>query len=346
MDNVTNLLSFYRKVFEAIDNGDRYDIVYLDFSKAFDKVPHRRLLSKVKAHGIGGRVLEWIKGWLTNREQRVQVNGKKSEWGKVTSGVPQGSVLGPLLFIIYINDLESGISSDISKFADDTKIGRPIMNIHEVRRLQEDLDRLHDWSEKWKMQFNVNKCSIMSIGRGNWQVDYTLNDTALGRTESARDLGVQVSRDLRPREQCIIARNRANKILGFIGRSVTNRSSEVILKLYLALVRPHLDYAVQFWSPYYRKDIESLEAVQRRMTKMIQGLRNLPYRDRLKRLNLHSLERRRARGDMIEVYKWVKGINKGNIEQVIEISSQDRTRGNGYKLEKLMWVDIGLQTEW
>ena len=192
------------------------------------------------------------------------------------------------------------------------------------------------------MKFNVNKCSIMSVGKDNGPVDYKLNDTTLGRSYSERDLGVQVSSDLRPREQCVIARNRANKILGFIGRCVTNRSSEVILKLYLALVRPHLDYAVQFWSPYYKKDIDLLEAVQRRMTKMIPGLRNLSYKDRLKHLNLHSLERRRARGDMIEVFKWVKGINKGNIDQVLEISNQDRTRGNGYKLEKLRFrTDVG-----
>ena len=339
---LTNLLSFYRKVFETLDSGDRYDIVFLDFSKAFDRVPHRRLISKVKAHGIDGKVLEWIRGWLTGREQRVQINGKKSEWGNVTSGVPQGSVLGPLLFVIYINDLEAGISSDVSKFADDTKVGRPIKNIEDARRLQEDLNRLQEWSEKWKMQFNVNKCTFMSVGKENWHVDYTLSNTTLGKTLSARDLGVQVSCDLRPRQQCILARNRANKILGFISRCVTNRTPEVILRLYLALVRPHLDYAAQFWSPYYRKDIESLEAVQRRMTKMIQGLRNIPYKDRLKQLNLHSLERRRARGDLIEVYKWVKGINKGNIDQVIEVSNQSKTRSNGCKLKKLRFrTDIG-----
>ena len=143
-----------------------------------------------------------------------------------------------------------------------------------------------------------------------------------------------INRDLRPREQCISARNRANRILGFISRTVTNRTSEVILKLYLSLVRPHLDYAVQFWSPYYRMDINRLESIQRRMTKMIQGIRNLEYKDRLKRLKLHSLERRRVRGDLIEVFKWVKGFNKGDINKVLIVSGPGITRTNGYKLEK------------
>ena len=107
----------------------------MDFNKAFDRVRHRRLLSKVKAHGIGGKVLNWIRGWLTSREQRVQINGKKSEWGNITIGVPQESVLGPLIFIIYINDLETGINSDISKFADDTKIERPVKNLDDDRML-------------------------------------------------------------------------------------------------------------------------------------------------------------------------------------------------------------------
>ena len=173
----------------------------------------------------------------------------------------------------------------------------------------------------------------MSVSKDNRPVDYTLNDITLGRSYSVRSLGIQVSSNLRPREQCIIARNTAKKILGFI---VINRSSEVILRLYLALIRSHLDYAAQFCSPYYKKDIGSLEAVQRRMTKMIQGLRYLPYKNRLKRLNFHSLERRRG------VLIWVNGINKGNIDQVLEISSQDRTRGNGYKVEKLRFkTDLG-----
>ena len=172
------------------------------------------------------------------------------------------------------------------------------------------------------------------MGKAITDANYTLNNNIINKSECERDLGVMVSKDLRPRQQCISARNKANRVLGFISRSVSNRTSKVILKLYLALVRPHLDYAVQFWSPYYRMDINSLENVQRRMTKMIHEVRNLSYENRLKRLNLHSLERRRVRGDLIEVFKWMKGINKGDISRVLKVSSQDRTRSNGFKLDK------------
>ena len=192
------------------------------------------------------------------------------------------------------------------------------------------------------MEFNVGKCSILSVGRNNPSHNYHLNNTPISRSGCERDLGFLVSSDLHPRAQCTQARNRANRVLGFISRSVSNRSAEVFLKLYLALVRPHLDYAVQFWSPYYRMDIKMLESVQRRMTKMIQGLRNLPYEERLKQLNLHSLERRRVRGDMIEVYKWMKGLNKGDTHKVLLVGEQSRTRNNGFKLDKFRFNrDIG-----
>ena len=331
---LTNLLSFYRNVYETADSNGIYDIIYLDFSKAFDKVPHQRLLQKVKAHGIEEKILNWIRAWLSGRQQRVVINGSKSDWGEVTSGVPQGSVLGPLLFLIYINDLDDGISSDISKFADDTKIGRTIKKGEDVIMLQEDLDTLFEWAEKWQMEFNIGKCSVLSVGRNNPSNRYSINGTALKSSDSERDLGVRVNANLRHRQQCTEARNRANRVLGFISRSVSNRSAEVILKLYLALVRPHLDYAVQFWSPYYRMEINSLESVQRRMTKMIHGLRNLPYSERLKSLNLHSLERRRTRGDLIEVFKWMKGFNKGDVNKILKVRELGRNRSHGFKLDK------------
>ena len=331
---LTNLLSFYSEAYKAVDSGKEYDTVYLDFSKAFDKVPHERLIRKVEAHGIGGNVLRWIREWLRDRKQRVCINGEKSDWGDVTSGVPQGSVLGPLLFIIYINDLDVNITSNLSKFADDTKIGRTTNDIDDSQALQDDLNKLYDWSVKWQMEFNVDKCKVMRMGTVSHNISYQLNDKEIGTTQCERDLGVRVNKDLKPKEQVISVRNKANRILGFISRSVSNRSEEVILKLYLALVRPHLDYAVQFWSPYYRKDIDPLERIQRRMTKMIHSIRNLSYMDRLKKLNLHSLERRRVRGDMIEVYKWFNGINKGDINRVLKLNNLGRTRSNGFKLDK------------
>ncbi|MDJ0596593.1 MAG: reverse transcriptase family protein [Pleurocapsa sp. MO_226.B13] len=339
---LTNLLSFYSEVYEAVDNDKVYDAVYLDFSKAFDRVPHERLIKKTRAHGIEGRVLNWIQAWLRGRKQRVSVNGKKSEWAEVTSGVPQGSVLGPLLFVIYINDLDTSIQSSLSKFADDTKIGSVIESEDDVNKLQRDLNKLCEWTEKWQMRFNTDKCKVLSMGKVDQPRTYNLRGEVIGNSTCERDLGVLVSQNLKNKEQCIKARNKANRALGFISRSVSNRSEKVILQLYLALVRPHLDYAAQFWSPLYRRDVNLLESVQRRMTKMIHNTRNLTYVERLKKLKLHSLERRRVRGDLIEVFKWLRGLNRGDINRILRLNQTDRTRNNGFKLDKFRFrKDLG-----
>ena len=186
-----------------------------------------------------------------------------------------GLYLGTLFFFIFINHLDSGISSDISNFADDSKIGKIIRSEFDVKDLQGNLDRLNEWVVRWQMEFYIDKFRVMNVGRENPHNRYSTNKVTLNRSECERYLAVQISSDLPPRKKCIEARNRANRVLGFIARSVKSSSTEVILKLYLALVRSHLDYAVQFWSPYYRMDIGLLEAVQRRMTKMIEEIRNL-----------------------------------------------------------------------
>ena len=154
---VTNLLEFFHKMFGIYDESKAIDILYLDFQKAFDKVPHRRLMSKVRALGIRGKVADWIENWLSNRKQRVVINGKASEWVDVTSGVPQGSVLGPLLFIIYINDIDIGLVSKVAKFADDCKLGIDAVDENAIRQLREDLKKLGEWSETWQMPFNIAK---------------------------------------------------------------------------------------------------------------------------------------------------------------------------------------------
>ena len=170
---LTNLLEFFGGVNKHVDEGDPVDIVYLDFQKAFDKVPHQRLLRKVSCHGIRGKVLSWISNWLKDRKQRVGINGKFSEWRGVTSGVPQGSVLGPILFNLFINDLEKGVNSEVAKFADDTKLLKIVKTKADCEELQKDLTKLSDWATKWQMKFNVDKCKVMHIGKNN--PNYTYN---------------------------------------------------------------------------------------------------------------------------------------------------------------------------
>ena len=194
---LTNILDFLDDVYDKLDEGKAVDIIYLDFAKAFDKVPHSRLAAKLEACGIGGRVLQWIKSWLEDRRQKVGIRGKYSDWVKVISGVPQGSVLGPLLFLIYINDIDEGILSKISKFADDTKLWRDIGSEIDAKMLQEDLKRLSQWSMDWQMLFNVDKCSVMHIGKQD-DYKYELCGQFLKCTSEERDLGIIINSSLKP----------------------------------------------------------------------------------------------------------------------------------------------------
>ena len=153
------------------------DIIYLDFRKAFDLVPHNKLELKLKNHGIEGNVLKWIKEWLNDRKQRVVINGANSEFVNVTSGVPQGSVLGPVLFLIYINDLDANIINNIAKFADDTKLSAPSHNTTSCESLQTDLNNILNWSKIWEMEFDIAKCKYLHIGNNNINFTYTMNFT-------------------------------------------------------------------------------------------------------------------------------------------------------------------------
>ena len=323
---LTNLVDFFHDMFSIYYKSRAVDIIYLDFRKAFDKVPHKRLMAKVRSLGIVDEVGDWIEDWLSDRKQRVVINGTSSGWRDVTSGVPQGSVLGPLLFIIYINDLDLGLVSKISKFADDTKMGINADSDAAVKQLQEDLRKVGEWSKKWQMPFNLDKCKIMHIGHKNKNEKYELLGKEIESVQQEKDLGVVITNDLKSSNQCIEAVKKAQKLLGYIKRQFRTRNRETILTLYNALVRPHLEYAVQFWSPSLRKDIERLEALQARATKLIPSIRHLGYVRRLERLNLYSLEKRRLRGQLIETFKMLKGVN--NIDSGICLLV-NRTRSNG-----------------
>jgi hypothetical protein len=329
---LTNLLEFFHHMIAVYDNSRAIDVIYLDFKKAFDKVPHKRLLSKLRALGVGGTVAGWIECWLSERKQRVVINGANSQWSSVTSGVPQGSVLGPLLFLIYINDLDSGLVSKISKFADDTKLGANAADPDAVRNLQLDLDKIGEWSEKWLMPFNTDKCKVMHIGYANPSANYTLLGSQMATTNLEKDLGVYISSDLKFSTQCIEVEKRAQKLLGYICRQFKYRDKVIVLTLYNALVRPILEYAVQFWSPTLAKDIVRLEKVQARATKLIPAIRNKGYQRRLKDLNLFTLEKRRLRGQLIETFKILKGFNNIDHRNLFTLS-ENPTRNNGWKIQ-------------
>ena len=218
---LTNLLCFFEEITKWVDEGSPVDVIYLDFQKAFDKVPHQRLILKLKSHGMGNSIINWIEQWLKDRRQRVVVDGEVSSWKPVLSGVPQGSVLGPILFLIYINDLEEGVTGNILKFADDTKLFRKVKEMGDKQKLQDDIDKLVKWSEKWQMLFNFGKCKCLHTGSGNTGVNYEMGGTILSKTVKEKDLGVTMNANMKVSEQCRIAASKGNQVLGIIRRNIT-----------------------------------------------------------------------------------------------------------------------------
>jgi ribonuclease P/MRP protein subunit RPP40 len=324
---VTNMIEFFDQVTKWTDDGESVDIAYFDFSKAFDKVCHERMIIKVEAAGITGKVKEWLKDWLRGRKQRVVIDGEFSDWREVLSSVIQGSVLGGTLFTIYIDDLDDKIKSLIRKFADDTKMAMRIKTKDDQKAMQDDIDQLHQWAEEWQMQFNKEKCKIMHVGNGNPMVKYEMDGKEMQVTESEKDLGVMVENTLKPTMQCQKAARKANAILGQISRSFHYRKKVTMTKLYKTFVRPHLEYAVTVWCPWLEKDIEELEKVQKRAVKMMSDVKGKTYEERLKELEMTTLSERRGRGDLIETYKVMRGHSRVDKNEWFKIMAGDTARG-------------------
>ena len=333
---ITNLLSFYSRVTDIIDQkGGWADCVYLDLKKAFDKVSHARLIWKLEqTGGIGGKLLEWMKSYLTDRKMKTVIRGASSNWAEVGSGVPQGSVLAPLMFLIYINDLPDGVSSYMNMFADDAKIMRQVRNPEDCQKLQQDLDKLNEWSVKWSMEFNANKCHVMEMGKSIHRphARYNLGGIELQKSENEKDLGIIVKDNLSPE-------GHINKIVGEglamvanIRTTFTHLSESLVKKIIETILRPKLEYAQVVWAPHLKKHIRKLERVQRAATKLVPNLQDKDYQERLHVLKLPRLEDRRKRGDAIQLYKCVKQIDKIDRDDFIEMDLDGRTRG-GHELK-------------
>jgi len=209
-----------------------------------------------------------------------------------------------------------------------------VCNSIDYKKFQDDINRLFNWTKNWQMSFNIDKCKIMHIGRHNKLYDYSLGGQLLTSVSEEKDLGVIISKDLKVSQQCAAAYSKASKILGLINRSVVYKTSEVMLRLYKSVVRPHLEFCIVAWSPYYQKDKDLLERIQRRFTKMIPELRDLPYTKRLDRLKLWTLEERRIRADLLEVFKMIHGFTNVKFESFFQFDINTRTRGHSYKLQK------------
>ena len=340
---LTQLLSHMDQILENYLRGEDTDVIYLDYAKAFDKVDHKILLHKLSLYGIHGRLLDWISAFLLNREQVVVVDGEHSRPAPVLSGVPQGTVLGPILFIIYINDLENVLTdSQSSSFADDTRMSKAISGTSDTAKLQNDLNAVVKWSLENNMKLHEDKFELLCYRNTSaskllqqlpFATQFCQYTTPAGYKMSekhvVRDLGVLLSSDLSWTPHIAEMTKSARKVASWVLGVFRDRSKKVMLQLYTSLIRCKLEYCCPVWDPTAVSDIRLIEDVQRKFTSKIIGCKELTYWDRLKFLGLQSLQRRRERYAIIHVWKIINNLAPNDMKMKFHDDGRTGVRSEG-----------------
>ena len=309
----------------------------LDFSKAFDKVPHHLLIEKLKYYNLNEDVVGWITSFLSDRTQRVVVDGYSSDESPVLSGVPQGSVLGPVLFLLFINDIADDLSSIVRLFADDCIVYRQINCRDDQIALQRDLDKLVEWAQTWGMEFNIKKCNILTI---TWKTSkkltytYKMEGQVVEGVRSTKYLGITLTDKLKWNLHINKISGAANRMLGFMWRNLRNSPKTIKEKAYTSFVRPKLEYSSSIWDPHVQKDVKQLEMVQHRAARFVT---NCPHQHtdqqpsitaKIKELGWEPLKDRRRKNRLVMLYRVVNNLVEVPTSYHPEVRDPQPLRGN------------------
>jgi len=331
---VTNLLECLSDWTLALDNHQSVTVAYIVYSKAFDTVCQSKLLHKLRRFGICGSLLKWIGEFLNNRTQCVRVGSTFSRPQQLLSGVVQGSALGPLLFLLYVDDVVTLFNhGTVCKlYADDLKLYSVIQTPHDVSALQRSLNALETWSYEWQLTISSTKSSLLCLGHSNLTQSYRINQAGISLVHEMRDLGVIIDSKLTMSQHVSKIVSKARIRANVIFKCFHSRDRHSLLKAFITYVRPLLEHASQAWSPCTVTEISKVESVQRSFTKRLHGLNNFDYSKRLCILEIESLELRRLRSDMIYVYKMLFGLVDLNFADYFTLRVDSVTRGHKYKL--------------
>ena len=327
----SQLIGFIDDVVNAVHGGNQTDVIVMDFSKAFDKVSHCLLVDKLRRYGIQGHTNRWIRNWLSDRKQTVVLDGERSYTASVRSGVPQGSVLGPCLFLYYINDIPENVQSKVRLFADDTIMYLAFKDKKKTSSLQKDLDKLAEWESKWQMAFHPEKCQVISISRRRsvYRNKYYLHGHILSHVDSAKYLGVTITSDLNWNKHIDNITRKANNTLSFLKRNLQINNTTLKATAYQTLVRPQVEYASSVWDPYTKKNVDRIEMIQHRAARYVLNRYNntSSVTNMLTNLKWQTLEQRRKAQRLTNIYKIRNGqvILDNHETRLIPVHSQHRT---------------------